>query len=280
MQQFDDRDPFGRVGFTETLPIDIFIETSKIDWMAMRERDMKIKGIVDKCSTIRVIGKKIGKHNTDLEIGMVKPDGIRRTVKTSDIDVREKINSEYLKRTGIKAGTMANLPGGEAFVTPEYVKGTFIGDVVISIDQSYLLSEKEPLIVECYGDKYKIISGPEDIINKFEKKKKEAWQLIMNQEKFRSLPKEVIDLKKNNFTRIGEFAINTNPNARLCDYLIVNEKIARMMHIALGSGFEPDRATDYHTDIVIDAPRQKMDIYGVDDKGEKHWIIKKGEFVV
>ena len=276
----DDRNPLARIGFTETLPIDVFIETCNIDWKKMRDRNWKIKEIEDKCSIIKVSGEETNGLKTDLEVGLIRKDGIHRWVRTSDTDVREKINSEYLKRTGIKAGTMANLPGGEAFVTPEYVKGTFIGDVVISIDQSYLLSEKEPLIVECYGDKYKIISGPEDIINKFEKKKKEAWQLIMNQEKFRSLPKEVIDLKKNNFTRIGEFAINTNPNAKLCDYLIVNEKIARMMHIALGSGFEPDRATEYHTDIVINAPRQKMDIYGIDEQGNKHWIIRKGEFVV
>ena len=86
-------------------------------------------------------------------------------------------------------------------------------------------------------------------------------------------------MRKSNFNKIGEFAINTNPKAKLCDYLIVNEKIARMIHIALGSGFEPDRATDYHTDIVIDSPRQKLDIYGIDNDGNEHWIIKKGEFV-
>src|SRR3989338_2549771 len=39
----DDRDPIARVGFTETLPIDIFIETCNIDWVAMRERNWKIK---------------------------------------------------------------------------------------------------------------------------------------------------------------------------------------------------------------------------------------------
>mgnify|MGYP000005787067 FL=1 len=104
--------------------------------------------------------------------------------------------------------------------------------------------------------------------------------MILNQERFKSQPQEIIDLKKNNFNMINEFAINTNPNARLCDYLIVNEKIARMIHVALGSGFEPDRATEYHTDIVINSPRQKMNIYGVDDNGKEHWIIKNGEFVV
>ena len=276
----DDREPKARVGFTETLPIDVFIETCNIDWKKMRERNYKIKKIADKCKLIKVCGEKIDGFQTNFEVGLIKKDGVHRWVRTSDTDVREKINSEYLKRTGIKAGTMANLPGGEAFVTPEYVKGTIVGDVVISIDQSYLLSDKEPLVIESDGKEYKIISGPKDIIKKLEEKKREAWEMILNQERFKSLPQEIIDLKKKNFNMINEFAMNTNPNAKLCDYLIVNEKIARMIHVALGSGFEPDRASEYHIDIVINSPRQKMNIYGIDDKGKEHWIIKKGEFVV
>jgi hypothetical protein len=276
----DERVPLARVAFTETLPIDVFIETCNVDWKKMRARNWKIKEIADKCKIIKVSGEKIDGFKTDFEVGLVKPDKVHRWVRTSDTDVREKINSEYLKMTGIKAGTMANLPGGETFVTPEYVKGTIVGDVVISIDQSYLLSEKEPLVVKCDGNRYKIISGPKEIIKKLEEKKKEAWEMIMNQERFKSLPQEVIDLKKKNFNMINEFAINTNPSAKLCDYLIVNEKIARMIHIALGSGFEPDRATEYHTDIVINSPRQKMNIYGIDEEGKEHGIIKKGEFVV
>ena len=276
----DDRIPLARVGFTETLPVDVFVETCNIDWKKMRERNWKIKEIADKCKLIRVYGEEIDGFKTDFEVGLVKKDGVHRWVRTSDTDVREKINSEFLKRTGIKAGTMANLPGGEAFVTPEYVKGTIVGDVVISIDQSYLLSDKEPLVIKSDGKEYKVISGPKDIIKKIQEKKNEAWEMILNQERFKSQPQEIIDLKKNNFNMINEFAINTNPNARLCDYLIVNEKIARMIHVALGSGFEPDRATEYHTDIVINSPRQKMNIYGVDDNGKEHWIIKNGEFVV
>ena len=276
----DDRIPLARVGFTETLPVDVFVETCNIDWKKMRERNWKIKEIADKCKLIRVYGEEIDGFKTDFEVGLVKKDGVHRWVRTSDTDVREKINSEFLKRTGIKAGTMANLPGGEAFVTPEYVKGTIVGDVVISIDQSYLLSDKEPLVIKSDGKEYKVISGPKDIIKKIQEKKKEAWEMILNQERFKSQPQDIIDLKKKNFNMINEFAINTNPNAKLCDYLIVNEKIARMIHVALGSGFEPDRATEYHTDIVINSPRQKMNIYGVDDNGKEHWIIKNGEFVV
>ena len=275
----DEREPIARVGFTETLPLDVFLESCNIDWKKMRERNWKIKGIADKCKTIRVTGEEINGLKTDFEVGLVKKDGQHRWVRTSDTDIREKINSEYLKRTGIKGGNMANIPGGEAFVTPEYIKGTIVGDVVISIDQSYRLSEKEPFVIKADGNEYKVVSGPKDIVKKFDEKKKEAWEGILNQEKYKSLPQDLIEMKKKNFNMINEFAINTNPSAKLCDYLIVNEKIARMIHVAMGSGFEPDRSTDYHTDVVIDSPRQKLDVYGIDENGKEHWIIKKGEFV-
>ncbi len=273
------RDPLARVAFTETIPIDIFIETNLVDWKDIRERNQKIKDKMDKCDVIYVEGKLKEKYVTKLEVGLVKEDGTRRWVRRSDTDVREKINKTYFEMTGIKAGNMGNIPGGEAFTTPEYIKGVFVGDVVVHVDQSYPLDEKNPLVVECYGESYKIIGGPTEIIEKINKRKNEAMKMLLEAEKNKSLPQEIIDLKKKNFERIGEFAINTNPKAKLCDYLIVNEKIAKMMHIALGSGFEPDRSTEYHMDIVFNAPRQKLDVFGKDKTGNIHWILKEGEFV-
>ena len=277
--KYEPREPIARVAFTETIPIDIFIETNLVDWADIRMRNQKIKDIMDECEVIYVASNIKEKYVTKLEVGLVKKDGSRRWVRRSDTDVREKINTEYLKMTGIKAGCMGNIPGGEAFVTPEYVKGLFVGDVVVHVDQSYQLYKEYPLVVECYGDNYKIVDGPKDIVEKINKRKNEAMKLLLETEKNKSLPNEVIKLKKKNFERIGEFAINTNPKAKLCEYLIVNEKIARMMHIALGSGFEPDRSTEYHMDIVFNAPRQKLDVFGIDTKGNKHWILKNGEFV-
>jgi len=275
----DDRDPIARVAFTDTIPIDLFIETNLVDWNDIRARNQKVKEIMDKCDVIHVEGKLNEKYVTKLEVGLLKPDGSRRWVRRSDTDVREKINKEYLKMTGIKAGCMGNIPGGEAFTTPEYMKGTFVGDVVVHVDQSYRLDEKNPLVVETYGDSYKIIDGPKDIIAKLNKRKKDSWKMLLENEKNKSLPQEIIDSKKKNFERIGEFAVNTNPKAKLCDYLIVNEKIAKMMHIALGSGFEPDRSTEYHMDIVFNAPRQKLDVFGFDKDKNKLWILKDGEFI-
>jgi len=275
----EERDPIARVAFTETIPIDIFIETNLVDWLDIRARNQKLKDKMDKCDVIYVEGKLNEKYVTKLEVGLVKPDGTRRWVRRSDTDVREKINKTYLQMTGIKAGNMGNIPGGEAFVTPENMKGIFVGDVVVHVDQSYPLDEKNPLVVECYGDSYKIIDGPKGIIEKINKRKEEAMKLLLEAEKNKALPQEIIELKKKNFERVGEFAINTNPKARLCEYLIVNEKIAKMMHIALGSGFEPDRSTEYHMDIVFNAPRQKLDVYGKDKEGNRVWILKNGEFV-
>lgn len=277
--KYETRDPIARVAFTETLPIDIFIETNLVDWSDIRARNQKIKGVMDKCDVIYVKGKLKEKYTTNLEVCLVKPDGARRWVRRSDTDVREKLNKEYFERTGIRAGCMGNIPGGEAFTTPECIKGVFVGDVVVHVDQSYPLDEKNPLVVECYGDSYEIVDGPKGIIENINKRKNDSMRLLLEAEKNKSLPQEIIDLKKKNFERIGEFAINTNPKARLCEYLIVNEKIARMMHIALGSGFEPDRSTEYHMDIVFNAPRQRLDVYGIDKSGSRQWILSDGEFV-
>ncbi len=269
----DDRDPVSRIGFTSTVPLDIFIDSVNIDYKEMRDRNAQIIKALSK--SVKVVVKS--KRGSNFEVGLVKNDGTKREIKGSNSDARYLIDPKYKNN---HFGMMANIPGGEAFMTPEYVKGRIVGDVVINLDKSYRLSSRKPLIIDVKNNKYSVVRGQKKIIEKIQKKRKEAWSLILEQEKNKSVPKEIIFLKKKNFDNIGEFAINTNPKARLCDYLIVNEKIANMIHVALGSGFEPDKATEYHSDIVIDSPRQKLDIWGEDEKGTKYWVIKEGKFVV
>jgi len=273
------RDPQMRYGITETLPIDIFIETCNIDYERLRKRGAKIKNIFNKCEKIRVVGKEIKGYKTDLEISLTKDDK-RREFISLNCDVRSKIDKEFLEKTGVKAGCYANFPGGETFVTPEKMIGTFIGDVVISVDQSYTIPKDNPLIIEITEKGYKIIDGSKKLVTKMKKERKEAREKIRNIENSGALPKSITDMFKKNFNSIGEFAVNINPKAKLCDYLIVNEKIAKMIHIALGMGFEPDRKTVYHWDIVINSPKQHLDIYGIDKNNKIHWVIKKGKFVV
>ncbi|KYK24619.1 hypothetical protein AYK26_03525 [Euryarchaeota archaeon SM23-78] len=269
----DSRAPLCRIGFTDTLPIVVFIETNHIDWLAMKKTDDALIRQVNKSDKIIVDSDK-----TKLEVFLKDKKGCRREPLGSDVDVRHKLDPKYLKK-GIKAGTYANIPGGEMFVTPEYMKGIFFGDVVISVDKSYVLNSRNPLIVKCDEKGYRIMGGPKKIINKINEKKKEAMKVLLNQEKHKALPAKIIKMKKDNFNKIGEFAINTNPKAKLCNYLIVNEKIAGMIHIALGSGFEDDRASVYHYDVVINAKEQKLDIYGLKGKN-KLWMMRKGKLVV
>jgi len=266
------RPPLSRLAFTSTVPIDKLIESTLIDYKEMRRRNKQIARVMNKCEKVIVKSK----NHSNFEVGLVK-NGKRRMVLGSDSDVRTIYHPLFKKN---KMGRMANIPGGEAFTTPAYVKGRIVGDVVINIDRSYTLSKNNPFIAQASEKGYKIVNGPKKIVEAFNKRKKQAWKNILEQEKNKSVSKDIIELKKKNFNQIGEFAINTNPNASLCDYLIINEKIANMIHVAFGSGFEADAATEYHMDVVIDCPRQKLDIYGVDKKGKEHWIIKQGKFVI
>ena len=241
---------------------------------------MVIRDVFNKCDQIRVIGEKTGDYKTDFTVSLVSKEGKRRLFTAQDSDVRTIVDQEYYKKTNIKAGAYANFPSGETFVTPDSVHGLMIGDVVINVDRSYVIPENSPIIVEFLGNKYNVIKAPKTINEAMIRERNEARQKINDIEKNGSLPKEIIKVYKDNFWNIGEFAVNTNPKAKLCNYLIVNEKIARMIHVALGLGFEPDRKTMYHWDIVVNAPKQKLDIYGVDKDKKIHHVLKKGEFVV
>jgi hypothetical protein len=279
--KFETRLPKARLGFTETLPIEVFIETCNVNWDDIKRKNDFLIDIANKCEKIIIKSsiKSNKKYKTNFEVGLIKNNGKRRQARGSDVEIRNIINQTFYKKTKLKAGSQANLPGGEMFVTPEYVNGMIVGDVVINIDASYKLNPKKPLVISSTKNGYKILSGEKKIVDKINTKKKEAWSMIKKQEKYKSLPESIIKIKKDNFNKIGEFAVNTNPKAKLCDYLIVNEKIAGMIHIALGSGFEDDKATEYHSDIVIDAINQKLDIYGIDDIGNKHHIMQKGKLV-
>jgi hypothetical protein len=268
----EDRDPIGRYAFTSTVPIERLIESCLIDYNIMRKRNDAIKRVLQKCDKVLVKSKF-----SDFEV-CLKKEGKRRLILGSDSDVRTLIHPQVLKERGKRMGRMGNIPGGEAFTTPFFIKGKIIGDVVINIDKSYRLDCKEPLVAVADENGYKILSGPKNVLLAFRRKRKDAWNNIIEMEKNKSVSEKIIEMKKKNFNNIGEFAINTNPKAKLCDYLIINEKIANMIHVAFGSGFEADSSTEYHMDVVIDAPRQKLDICGVGKR--TYWIMRKGKLCV
>ncbi|MBI2548937.1 hypothetical protein HYW21_06315 [Candidatus Woesearchaeota archaeon] len=280
----DSREPCSRIGFTETIPIDEFIQTCNVDWLAMKKRNDAIKAVLQHCTRVVVEGEsqviKGRKFRTSFTVYLVGENGKRYWPRGSDIVIRSKIHQEYYQRTGIKAGTMANLPGGECFVTPAWMEGTLLGDCVICIDESIPLNPNDPFVVRFTRKGYEIIKGPTEVMKTFTKQKQDCWQRITEMEQHQSLPREIIEQYKQNMENVGEFAINTNPYAQRSRYLIVNEKLAGMIHVALGSGFEPERATLYHNDIVLDAQRQQLTITAVDEHGKSYPLMSKGKLLV
>lgn len=277
--KLDKRRPMKRFAITETLPLEEFIQTCNIDYSSLRRRDAKIKRIIGRSKLLVVESSIAGKYKTSLLVELGKGPK-KRLIQRSDSDVRKMVDKEVLKKYNILAGVYDNIPGGEVFFTPESISGFAVGDVVINIDRSYTLSAKNPIVVKFMEGKWKLVKAPKKIKERISKELRDVKKLIKTFEQKKSLPKRVIENYKRNFFSVGEFAVNTNPAAKLSRYLIVNEKLANMMHIALGSGFEPDRQTLYHWDFVIDIPRQKISIEAIDSRGDIRYIIKNGHFVV
>ncbi len=276
----DARKPLTRHAITETLPIENYIRTCYVDYFALRKKNERIRGVLLKSRTLIVKGVKVKGGSTDLKLDLRHISSRKGPVLGDDIETNPVTPHEAAAIFKTKSGRYGNFPSGEVFFTPHKMGGTFVGDVVIAIDQSYVISENKPLVVKVKNGRYKVRNGSRKILKALNKRKREAWRLIQLFEKNKSMPKKMIESMKQNFDRIGEFAINTNPNAGLSRYLVEAEKIARMIHIALGSGYEPGREARYHCDVVINSPRQKLDIYAIDKKGRQCWIIKKGKMVV
>ncbi|MEM4598736.1 MAG: hypothetical protein QW400_03550 [Candidatus Diapherotrites archaeon] len=275
--KIDKRSPKTRHQITETIPIEEFIQTCDIDYKKMRLRNIKIKKIIESSDKL-IVESCPGGEKTNLAVEL-KQGRKRCEVQRSDSDTRSKIDKEAFRKSGVLGGMFDNIPGGEVFFTPKRIFGEAVGDVVINIDRSYVLNSKDPLVVKFSGKRWALVRAPKEVKKRIQKELADSKKLIKMYERSGSLPSKIIKSYKKNFFGIGEFAINTNPAAKLSRYLIVNEKLANMIHVALGSGFEPGTQTVYHWDFVIDVPRQKISIKAI-GKNREIYIIKDGSFVI
>jgi hypothetical protein len=259
-KKHDDRDPLVRVGLQEILPISTFLRVCSIDYKKMRMRNARIKEALNNAEKIEVIGQPI--NGNGIATNLIVSLG-RRELRTSDAEA-------------IWPGTFANFPGGEVYFTPSTIDGTFVVDETISIDRSYML--ESPLVIKIENGRYKEILGNHQILNVILTEKEKVKQRITHLEDKQALPIEILQLYKDNFDRIGELGIGTNPNAQLpSKYLIEAEKVDRTIHLALGSGYESDRATVYHWDAVA-GRKQKLTITALTSDGKETHILIEGEW--
>jgi len=278
--RLDDREPSLRLAITETLPIENFVRTCDIDYNMIHNKSMFIKKVLEKGVKLYVKGSKtVAGYKTDFNIDLSDFRTGKYFLLIDDGAMKGFHDKIVLKKLNVKAGNFGNFPAGECFLTPNQINGRLVSEVVINVNQSYVIPKNNPIVVDFKDGHWKMVNAPKNIKKVMDKELKESKKLISMYKKKKTLSKEVVKEYERNFNRVGEFSINTNPKAGLSRYLIETEKIARMMHVALGSGFEPGRQTLYHWDTVINSPNQKMDVYIEDEKGNIHYIIKKGNLL-
>ena len=253
----DGREPLLRFAITETISVETFNRTINVNYGLLRERCAKIRDAVEGAEEVVVEGKEVGGARTRMS---VEVGGRRVRVDDGVVNMGPEAN-------------FGNFPAGEVFITPEAVHGVFVADEVIVIDKSYLL--KRPLIVELRGNEYEVVEGPKEILDVIRREREKAWKRIETWEAM-GVPKDLVELNKKNFMNIGEFAVGLNPNARVSRYLIEAEKIDRTVHLALGSGYDPDRPTTYHWDSVAGC-NQKLSVTAVKE-GREIPILKEGSW--
>jgi len=257
-KEHDDREPLIRLGLQELLPISTFLRVCGIDYKAMRKRNKQIKEILDKAEKIEIIGQPIDGVATNLIVSLGS-----RKIRTSDSEA-------------IWPGMFANFPGGEVYFTPDTIDGTFVVDETMAIDQSYTLDT--PLIIKIEAGVVKEITGNQQLLTILLREKEKSKQRLTHLEEKEALPVKVLQGYKDNFDRVGEWGLGTNSHAKVpSNYLIEAEKADRTIHLALGSGYEPDRATLYHWDAVA-GRNQNLTITALTSDGKEIPILVEGEW--
>ena len=255
----DGRKPLLRFAITETLPHETFSRTINVNYRLLKARCAKIRHLITGADSVVVKGRPVNGFSTDLVV----------TVDDREVRVGEGAVN-MLPKTNF-----GNFPDGEVFLTPETAEGIFVADEVMVIDRSYLL--KRPVVIKMKGNEYEIAEAPHRIKRAIEKERAKAWKRIETWEA-KGVSKDIVEMNKRNFMNIGEFAIGINPKARVSPYLIEAEKIDRTIHMALGSGYEPDRETTYHWDAVA-GWNQRLDI-AVTKRGESTVLLQEGKWSI
>lgn len=261
----DKRKPVSRTILTETLPLETYLRTLDVNYKEVARVNTKLKDLLEEASTVRVTGKPVEVDErqfcTELEIDI---EG--KKIPTDD-GVFTKGNN-YL-----------NLPAGEAFLTPENVNGTLVVDGSITLDKSYLL--EKPLIFKFKEGKFNLdwmVCTDRRLAQKIHRTISWYKEYLRNIKQKKILSEQVIQIYEKNFYRVGELGIGTNPNAKVSKWLIESEKALGTIHVALGSGYEPERKTVHHEDMVA-GWKTPLTVEAIIDKKPVK-ILDKGKLVV
>jgi leucyl aminopeptidase (aminopeptidase T) len=234
----DRRKPISRTALTEAMPLETYIRTLSVDYRAVAKLNAKLKKLLGEASLVRVTGRPtdVNGHQlgTDLKI---------------NIEGRSALTDDG-KFTG-GDDTFINLPGGEVFITPNNADGVLIVDGTVALDKSYPL--KHPLAVKFRDGKFslsQVLCSDKLLIQRIHQTIEGHIKNLRKIKKMKSVSPKTIRLYEQNFYHVGELGIGTNPKARVSPFLVESEKAFGTIHMALGSGYEPEAKTIHHEDMV------------------------------
>jgi leucyl aminopeptidase (aminopeptidase T) len=211
---------------------DIFIRTVPIDYTALRRRSGALKDIFDRADSLTV-SSGLG---TDLTFGVRGREG-----KVDDGDFTSP-------------GKGGNLPAGEAFVSPELntASGVIVFDGSIATYEGVIVLDTPMRVDVEAGFATKITGGPE--AERFEETLKTSEAKALRMEKDGQLPPGMGKVYARNARNIGELGIGLNPRAEITGNMLVDEKVFRTCHIAIGSNYDDDAPALTHFDGLIRLP--------------------------
>lgn len=220
------------------MPLETYIRTLSVDYRAVAKLNAKLKKLLGEASLVRVTGRPtdVNGHQlgTDLKI---------------NIEGRSALTDDG-KFTG-GDDTFINLPGGEVFITPNNADGVLIVDGTVALDKSYPL--KHPLAVKFRDGKFslsQVLCSDKLLIQRIHQTIEGHIKNLRKIKKMKSVSPKTIRLYEQNFYHVGELGIGTNPKARVSPFLVESEKAFGTIHMALGSGYEPEAKTIHHEDMV------------------------------
>jgi leucyl aminopeptidase (aminopeptidase T) len=199
-----------------------------IDYATLRKRAAAINAIFDRGTGVHVTSPA----GTDVRVSIAGRKGIPDDGNLA------------------MPGKMANLPCGEAFISPA-LGGTngvvvFDGSVTL-LDRSVI--PKTPVVVT-FKDGYvtDVTGGPVA---------KELFDAIRQGEQMARARGLAVEEK--NARHLGELGIGLNPEARVCDNLMEAEKAWNTMHFAIGANFDNDAPALIHQDCLVLNPSTWVD---------------------
>lgn len=175
-----------------------------------------------------------------------------------------------------RPGSGGNLPAGEAFVSPVVgtAKGVIVFDGSISVHDGVVII-RDPITVHVSDGYVTGIEGggeAEELSATLAKARERALEF----EKQGKIPSGKGAEYAKNAGNIGELGIGLNPAAEIVGNMLVDEKVYRTCHIALGSNYDEDAKALIHLDGLITGPT----IRAFSKEGDEVTITDSGELLV